>query len=50
MIRAIPKESWCFNDGDTLPTEGVQHGQCAMNIDTGAVMMFNAATKEWKEQ
>lgn len=49
MISAIPKEDWCYNEGDVLPTDGVSDGQCAINKDNPKeIKMFDLKSKEWK--
>lgn len=34
---------------DTKPTEKIPNGSVCIEIDTGAVYMFDAANKEWHE-
>lgn len=38
-----------YDDGDTLPTEGIENGTAALNMDTGTVKFFSQSTQTWKE-
>lgn len=49
MISIMPEKPIVFNEGDELPVEGVLNGQPALNLDTGAVVVFNKEKREWKE-
>lgn len=50
MISDMPKETWVFNDTDTLPTDGTKNGQSAYNMDTQQAFMYDKEEGVWKEQ
>lgn len=48
MIGEMRKETWMYNDTDTLPVDGVPNWQPALNVDTGEIVVFDAEAKTWK--
>lgn len=36
-----------FNQGETLPTEGIIGGSLAIEVETGTIYAFDEAQEEW---